>query len=768
MAARNKHYCRSEEEALAELSEFLDAISEQGLREFLQASIRRFQQQLDTHDSKCFLRLLPDCLRACVIKDTKSVEVVPRWVNEFHDYAVSCMKVGERRSGLDTFLLDMLLVAYEQDFHGQSEFFEWIGRNYPALTIIDSHQITFVMEDLPNEGIPPYEFFLREQPNGDLAGKTLKAYFDTDEAFVRQLLRDVYDVVDHRGTIFPMNAYGITSHFTESLGFVPTTFEDFSVDTFSKQIEYYGQMENYENRKAAFVGVAKIYEYVIDNLEEEQETFTIATGITKELIQRVGFCVEWADGFRPVIHNPADPVPPFAKWLLIPNEEEKKYVSIKPAGEIVDASYDRSDKLEHLLKSWLWRECDSVWAIRTSSGYLTGLFETFTPQDDGTFLVTNAGLTKWFASMRDKHCGHSMRRLQRWARSIISYGCGIGVLEQESTVPLLLSAKVKNTTWEFDESTAADIEDLRKLASELEAHSSDSFLNELYYCVFVTISLTPLRIGNVLALKTSELEEHPGNIHYVRTSTKTDGQGRRDIQIPASVYRLLKRVIELTDDIREDASEEVAERIFIYLSDMRNRVMMLQEAPFIAYLKETCSRLGISYITPGSIRKRYQTEVVLQGVEKNLNRLAIKPLTGHASIATTEKYYVRDDLRHYLEATYGIEIGAPKIKGEIVEQASNIEVPLSEEDAVEGGAGFCRNPECNVPGTLTCLMCKGFVTSPECISEMEEAVANVQQRLAAAADNAHDREHLIAVKRLYVGYLAVMYSMQGKEVGDGK
>lgn len=243
---------------------------------------------------------------------------------------------------------------------------------------------------------------------------------------------------------------------------------------------------------------------------------------------------------------------------------------------------------------------------------------------------------------------------------------------------------------------------------------------------------------------------------------KVDGSGRREVQLPSTVYRLLMAVIQQTEEIRENAPESIVDYLFIYESNIKKIIRRLTGETFRRLLSNLGKELGIEGVSTRTIRRRYETEVVLQGVQRNLNRLAISPLTGHASLSTTERYYIRDDIRDYLEATYGIEIGVPALQGEIVSDgADTVTKEINQnEDLVENGAGYCRNAECNIPGTMTCLMCKGFVTTPRCLPEMEEALSNVHLRLAENATNTHDREHLLAVKRLVLGYIAVMLSMK--------
>ena len=766
MPARNENYCQNIEQAIAELDVFVESLDSEPSRMFFKGVIGRFRSKADGKGQQQLMLVLPASLRSYIAPGFTADKLTSSWIKNLYAHADAKMVQGISRAGLRLFICVLLLEAVEQEYHEDSEFFSWAKRNVEAFRLANIHHVKLIVDAIPEDGIPDFEFFLRERDKGKNFSEITPVFFDTDEVFVRDLLRNTYDIVDRRGSHFLLSALGLTTHFTESLGFVPTDFEDFNVETFDKQLKYYAEIDNVKNRQFALSGLTKIYEYIIDNLSENQDVFTIRNGITKELLQRRGFGQEWLDGYRGVVRVHTDPVPATSKWLLIPNAEELRRASVSPTATLMDLTYERNKKLEHLMKAWLWNECEAASNAMESYRRLFPLLDTFTQQDDGMFLVTNAGITRWFATIQETAGLRVQKRYRSMARSIVNYGIGIGILKQEDSVPMLLSIRGK-TPSATDDTHAANIEDLKSLANELERRSADSLLNELYYCAFVAITLTPLRIANVLALKTSDFEKHPGNIYCVLVHTKADKNGRRNVQLPSSVYRLLKSVITLTEDIRANAPESYSERLFVYEASYRNRIVPMTTDMFSKYLAETCDTIGIPKIQASDIRRRYQTEVVLQGVERNLSRLAIKPLTGHDSLATTEKYYVRDDLRNYLEATYGIEIGTPDIKGAVLPVSNEMTKEISEDDAVEYGAGFCRNPECNVPGTLTCLMCKGFVTTPDRIPEMREALENIQLRLAEASSNIHDREHLLAVKKIYAGYLAIMYSMRAEVKNNG-
>lgn len=132
--------------------------------------------------------------------------------------------------------------------------------------------------------------------------------------------------------------------------------------------------------------------------------------------------------------------------------------------------------------------------------------------------------------------------------------------------------------------------------------------------------------------------------------------------------------------------------------------------------------------------------------------MSLKELTDHANIDTTENYYVKENIRNYLEATYGVEIGNMPVVGTVVTDYPE----AKHEDIVNDGCGYCRNPECNVLGTANCLMCKGFITTPKHIAQFEEAI-NILSQQIVDNENPHDKEHLYAVKRLYAAYLEQLY-----------
>ena len=306
--------------------------------------------------------------------------------------------------------------------------------------------------------------------------------------------------------------------------------------------------------------------------------------------------------------------------------------------------------------------------------------------------------------------------------------------------------------------------------SLLLERSTESLQDELIFCAFVTIALSQLRISEVLSLKVDDLyEDKARNITSVWVSTKTDGSGFREVHLLKEVHRLLTAVMGLTDDVRSEAPASLKDYLFLYRSRSFEAPSLLSLSTFGRRLAERCAELGIERIGARSIRRRYQTEVVMRTVKDNLDILKARHLTGHSSLRTTYEYYVRPDVRQFYEISEGVLIGVPRLVGTIegTEKGASVERSLTADSLVEGGAGYCRNDSCNIAGTLPCLMCKGFYTTPRCIPEMQEALEIVKRKLRDSAAYSHERERLLAVKRLYVEYLVVMESMRLDE-SEGK
>lgn len=294
-------------------------------------------------------------------------------------------------------------------------------------------------------------------------------------------------------------------------------------------------------------------------------------------------------------------------------------------------------------------------------------------------------------------------------------------------------------------------DDFVKLIAKLEEKAKDNTLHTLYYIVFCLNTLTPLRISSILDLDDDCLVEKSKGIYALEVKVKTSGGDEKAIQISKEVKRLVEVALSLTADIRCNAPSEQKHYLFL-VNNQKDFYRSIPHRSYADYIHKCCDEADIPRYSPQNLRKTYYTNLVENAIKNNVSLMSLKELTGHANIDTTENYYVKENIRNYLEATYGVEIGNMPVVGTVATDYPE----AKHEDIVNNGCGYCRNPECNVLGTANCLMCKGFITTPKHIAQFEEAI-NILSQQIIDNENPHDKEHLYAVKRLYTAYLEQLY-----------
>ena len=232
---------------------------------------------------------------------------------------------------------------------------------------------------------------------------------------------------------------------------------------------------------------------------------------------------------------------------------------------------------------------------------------------------------------------------------------------------------------------------------------------------------------------------------------KTSDGDEKVIQISKEVKRLIDVAISLTSATRATAPEQFKHYLFL-VNNQKNIYKSIPHRSYNKHLQNCCEKAKIPLISAQNLRKTYYTNLVENAIKNNVSLLSLKELTGHASIDTTENYYVKENIRNYLEATMGVEIGNMPVVGTVATDYPE----AKHEDLVNEECGYCRNSECNILGTANCLMCKGFITTPTHIEQFEEAITVINKKIIDNP-NPHDKEHLYAIKRLYVAYLEQLY-----------
>lgn len=585
--------------------------------------------------------------------------------------------------------------------------------------------------------------------------------FDTDNRFIQDLLIE-YQLTQH--TVQP-RVYHLEffRRFAESLDFIlPSNIYGFNPDTLLKQEQFFSAIRREPELECRF-----FYRFILEK-QGNSKTIGIHDGISIGYLMSESFYVRFSDGYRYVPINPNEPIPAYDKWAISPNGLEQNVASDKPEHiRYIDFSRISDITIREAAKAWFWNESKAGFENRQRNAlYIIEFFEyrdnlrsmyfdKFVQARAGTDLyIKHTVLTEevimYTNEWNDKLTSQSYTSRIVPLKLFLQYMNDRDIYKTEIAAFEYLTTSGKGTKTP-QEILPVPKDEFEKLITELEQNAKNNPLHMLYYIVFCLNTLTPLRISSILDLDYNCMVEKSKGIYALEVKVKTSDGDNKAIQISKEVKRLVEVAVSLTAEARSKAPDNQKHYLFL-VNNQKNIYRSIPAKSYSVYLKRCCDAVGIKRITAQNLRKTYYTNLIENAIKNNVSLLSLKELTGHANIDTTENYYVKENIRNYLEATYGVEIGNMPVVGTVATDYPE----ARHEDIVNDGCGYCRNPECNVLGTANCLMCKGFITTPKHIAQFEEAI-NILSQQIVDNENPHDKEHLYAVKRLYAAYLEQLY-----------
>lgn len=126
-------------------------------------------------------------------------------------------------------------------------------------------------------------------------------------------------------------------------------------------------------------------------------------------------------------------------------------------------------------------------------------------------------------------------------------------------------------------------------------------------------------------------------------------------------------------------------------------------------------------------------------------------------------HYFQEKIRDALQATHNVIIGDVDINGNIVKNKDLIH--SNNENIVENGCGYCQSEFCDLNGPLSCLLCKHFATTIDRIPFFKKQIDILDESILKATIP-HDKEDIVAIKRLFLRYLEELINV--KEFNNGK
>ena len=194
---------------------------------------------------------------------------------------------------------------------------------------------------------------------------------------------------------------------------------------------------------------------------------------------------------------------------------------------------------------------------------------------------------------------------------------------------------------------------------------------------------------------------------------------------------------------------------------IEERLSIVRQDALSVYHKKICNENNIRYLRLGAIRNYYQQQVSDYVTQNGDDPMLIEKLSKHG-INVHIQHYDAVDIKAFCEKYYNIEIGNIKLKGKI--EKENLE---DEHKTVAHGCGHCDSDKCVLSGNLDCLMCDKFVTTLDCIPHFENEIKLIDE-LIVRQKIVHEKEFLIAKKKLNVAYLTKLYELEEKINGNKK
>ena len=659
-------------------------------------------------------------------------------------------------------LLSALFAALETGFHAPHPFFAWAAENEHLLREM-RRGAAAVARALEDDG------YLRMRIVTRPGGRPYAHDCDCATPFCISLLEGFLASprCPDGDRYFTQTLFG---HFAESLGFVPESLGDFSPSTFGSQLEWIRDNIRDERAMLCLLALCRaFYLYLVDILPADQTAFTFETGLPPRALAHKDITKRWLEGYRCAVHEPLDPAPAFPKMIVYPNQDEALNSTVNEGRPVsLDCSIEGDRELEAVLVRWVWQE-EAISRVVAFLPKVRALALDISQEGrDGAGAYTVRPLMLQRLLPDKGRSGRYIRTVKGCLRRFLDFCAGERILNVPPGCWLLLDPTRKERDCRGTaEVGAASVEHLGLLAEKLRELADRSPRDELTYIAFIVQSLTDLRSSEVLGLRADDIDAGPRNgVKAVRVCRKKSGKAFKKVQVSEEIHRLLQVAARITEPVRARADEAVSRYLFLYEGGMRTPTVMSRKA-YALRLESACDELGIPRIAPANIRKRYITTADEEGLRAGISRLALRSITGHADPGS-DSCYLRPDImsretREYLQGAFLVEIGVAEVRGEVL---PDCELRADVDALVEGGAGVCRSGSCNVAGTVPCLMCRGFATSPRYIPEMLDAIATLEERIKRSSP--HDREHLLEAKCVYLAYLGKMIDKEKEEQQNGK
>lgn len=690
-----------------------------------------------------------------ILKDTKQFT-----------WETMCMHI-KLAKGIPGKILGFYSYLNEIDYNF-GNFNDYIKRNH---WILDANNYS---ENLYYEGSIPENIYILNAKN-----RRMKLYLGIENENIRDIIIGFLDELK-KGNVFGEGIRRFVLDFEKSLeGFdlSEININSFDEKTFDKQFKYYEKIDIIPELK-------KFYKHLIDIRNED--IFSMKSGLNKNFLDKDNFANLYSQGYRVVYLNRADDLPKIDRWLLSPNGYEKYTTTMKATDFLnLDFSRVKSKEIKENLKKWAFYEQKSMKTLKNAINNIFVYFEfiqNMNEQNKNIVYINNGNYSDslikkneviiFLKYIKDKK--YKQNTLNAYSSSLASF---VNYLIREGNridpqileflrvrKPIELSGKVIEKS------------DYNKIFNNLKQSFKLGNFEKLRYIFMYLLATTNFRPSEILSLKRNCIVETMKKDEFkivsgkevseefrINMTTKTSAGEVSEINPSRRTIELINMAIEITKEIAFEADIELRDYIFLEKKKKTGKVKEISQDRMYRSFKKVLKECDIkeNKYTLYNFRHTYMTTL--------FNKCDIRSAfmaSGHNYINTTLRYYIHPEIQDYLEALYGIDIGNVKINGSVVEK---FEKDGIKEDiksiTVKQGCGYC-NGSCVDNDKIDCLICKSFVVTIDREPYFKEEIKKIDS-IIESEEIMHEKEHLISIKKLYLAYLAQIYSIR-MEKDNGK
>lgn len=546
------------------------------------------------------------------------------------------------------------------------------------------------------------------------------------------------------------------------------TLEDLNFETFRKHLNY---IQNLEYK--GIVGVLTSFYYFVGSIYKPD----IFKDKNLDLVNitRSGFAQSIQNGYEVILYNPKEDVPQPDKWILVHNNKNVLNTSITKSGTVtIDFTQIKEKTYRNWVKAYIWKDIGTKNPINIL--YTLGIFCNFISDvKTGKRLIIysqptkeiNLSLNEIFAYRSITMMEDSISENTKYIR-LYHVKLFLNFLHKENIakLPDNYDYPLLNIKTEQQENSAICLpdEDIIKIANLMIEDAENDVIKTLYCYIYYILLETEFRVSQVLSLTTDCIKETSKPNEYVLVSrTKTSAGEKIGQNIPLEVKRHIDEIIKLTQSIRETCPDKTLSKYLFLIKTTKYQTSykILTTSDFAKYLKKCCKKLALPEYTPSHLRDTHMTRAESFVIKNNLSDAQQNILTGHKSPTVDNKHYIDPDVKQLLESVHGVIIGDVDINGQIVTTNNDVIKP---ENEVSNGCGYCNGDYCKNHIMLGCMMCENFVTTPDRLPYFEEQIKILDYKIQQSTIP-HDKEDLYNIKRLHMGFMAAIGSVQNKK-GD--